>query len=217
MNLAVIATVFGLIFLAELPDKTALASLVLGTRYRSAYVFAGVAAAFVVHVVLAVPAGSLLLLLPHRVIQTLVAVLFAVGAVLMLRRREELLVDSGDRREGAPWPAAVSLSVMAGSHGGVMTLTRPVPVVMREGLGKVAARSFAVTANLAARYHDPVVVGGRCGARAVGRRQFGHHRRPAVAAGGAVPLDHPGRRGRDGGARGGEPSRGDHGLMSARG
>jgi len=32
VDFAVIATVFGLIFLAELPDKTALASLVLGTR-----------------------------------------------------------------------------------------------------------------------------------------------------------------------------------------
>jgi hypothetical protein len=33
MNPAVLAAVFGIIFVAELPDKTALASLVLGTRY----------------------------------------------------------------------------------------------------------------------------------------------------------------------------------------
>jgi putative Ca2+/H+ antiporter (TMEM165/GDT1 family) len=32
MNLAVLAAVFGVIFVAELPGKTALASLVLGTR-----------------------------------------------------------------------------------------------------------------------------------------------------------------------------------------
>ena len=47
MNFAVLGTVFGLVFLAELPDKTALASLVLGTRYRPLYVFTGAAAAFV--------------------------------------------------------------------------------------------------------------------------------------------------------------------------
>ena len=34
MNLAIAATVFGVIFLTEHPDKTALASLVLGSRYR---------------------------------------------------------------------------------------------------------------------------------------------------------------------------------------
>jgi putative Ca2+/H+ antiporter (TMEM165/GDT1 family) len=57
MNLAVLATVFGVIFVAELPDKTALASLVLGTKHRAAHVFVGVAAAFTVHVVLAIMTG----------------------------------------------------------------------------------------------------------------------------------------------------------------
>ena len=45
MSLAIAATVFVVIFLSELPDKTALASLMLGSRYRPAWVFAGVAAA----------------------------------------------------------------------------------------------------------------------------------------------------------------------------
>jgi len=89
MNLAVVATCFAVIFVAELPDKTALASLMLGTRYRAGFVFAGVAAAFTVHVVLAVSAGSLLFLLPHRVMEAVVAVLFGVGAALMLRRHDE--------------------------------------------------------------------------------------------------------------------------------
>ena len=66
MSLAIAATVFAVIFLSELPDKTALASLLLGSRYRPAWVFAGVAAAFAVHVGLAVAAGSLLALIPHR-------------------------------------------------------------------------------------------------------------------------------------------------------
>lgn len=57
-SITVIAVVFGVIFLAELPDKTALASLMLGTRYRASYVFAGVAAAFVVHVALAIAAAA---------------------------------------------------------------------------------------------------------------------------------------------------------------
>jgi putative Ca2+/H+ antiporter (TMEM165/GDT1 family) len=145
LNLAIAATCFGIVFVAELPDKTALASLMLGARYRGGYVFAGVAVAFTLHVVLAVSAGSLLLLLPHRVVEAVVAVLFTVGAVLMPRRRDDdILAAAGD-----------------GS-----------PATSRDRFWPVAARSFAVlfvaefgdltqlvTANLAARYHGPVAVG----------------------------------------------------------
>ena len=178
MNLAVLATVFGVVFVAELPDKTALASLVLGTRYRPIFVFAGVAAAFVVHVVLAVSAGSLLFLLPHRVMQAAVAVLFAVGAVLMLRRRDDDAVEPGaDQWAGEPdrpgEDRARGDGGDGGAQGGVATLVRPVArVVTHDGFWRVAWRSFAVlfvaefgdltqlvTANLSARYHDPLTVG----------------------------------------------------------
>lgn len=89
LNFAVLGTSFGVIFLAELPDKTALASLILGTRYRPSRVFIGVAAAFATHVVLAIVVGSLLGLLPHRTVEVITAVLFAAGAVIMLRRRDD--------------------------------------------------------------------------------------------------------------------------------
>src|SRR6266480_2992058 len=41
MNTAVAATVFAVVFAAEVPDKTAFASLVLATRFRPIYVFVG--------------------------------------------------------------------------------------------------------------------------------------------------------------------------------
>jgi putative Ca2+/H+ antiporter (TMEM165/GDT1 family) len=174
MNLAIAATCFGVIFVAELPDKTALASLVLGSRYRALFVFAGVAAAFTVHVVLAVSAGSLLLLLPHRVLQTVVAVLFAAGAALMLRRRDDDELPAADAADptGEQDRDPDGGSALAGpAGGGVATLARPA-VKVSDGFWKVAARSFAVlfvaefgdltqlaTANLAARYHNPLSVG----------------------------------------------------------
>jgi putative Ca2+/H+ antiporter (TMEM165/GDT1 family) len=178
MNLAVLATVFGVIFVAELPDKTALASLVLGTRYRPIFVFAGAAAAFVVHVVLAVSAGSLLFLLPHRALQTVVAVLFALGTFLMLRRKDDEGPEAAaDLAAGGPGrPQAEPPGDLPGrddAPGGVATLIRPVTrVLTRDGFWTVAWRSFAVvfvaefgdltqlvTANLSARYHDPLTVG----------------------------------------------------------
>lgn len=81
------ALVFGVVFLAELPDKTALAGLVLGTRYRASYVFAGVAAAFALHVVLAVAAGSVLTLLPQQLVHALTGVLFLGGAAVLLMKK----------------------------------------------------------------------------------------------------------------------------------
>lgn len=55
-----------MIFVAELPDKSLFASLVLGTRYRARWVWIGVTAAFAVHVVKAVAAGWVLDVLPSR-------------------------------------------------------------------------------------------------------------------------------------------------------
>lgn len=143
MNLATLGTVFAVIFFAELPDKTALASLVLGSRYRPSWVFAGVAAAFAVHAGLAIAAGSLLTLLPHRLLEGIVAALFAAGAVLMLRGRH----DEGDDehvelhgREPSFWRVAwTSFGVILVAEFGDLTQL--------------------ATASLAARYHDPLSVG----------------------------------------------------------
>ncbi|MEU6848786.1 TMEM165/GDT1 family protein [Actinacidiphila alni] len=136
----VIAVVFGVIFLAELPDKTALAGLMLGTRYRASYVFCGVAAAFVVHVALAIAAGSLLTLLPHRWVQGVVGLLFLGGAAM-------LLFAKGDDEEEVREPADQSFWKVAGT-GFTLIL-----------VAEFGDLTQIMTANLAARYDDPVSVG----------------------------------------------------------
>ena len=81
-------TTFAVVFPAELPDKTALASLMLVATYRRPLaVWAGGASAFLVQCLIAVAAGRLLSLLPERVVAGVAAVLFATGAVLALRAR----------------------------------------------------------------------------------------------------------------------------------
>ncbi|MFF2523274.1 TMEM165/GDT1 family protein [Streptomyces liangshanensis] len=80
-----ILTAFGLIFLAELPDKTMFASLAMGTRMRPLYVWFGTSSAFVVHVAIAVGAGSLIGMLPDWIVKLVSAVLFAFGAFVLLR------------------------------------------------------------------------------------------------------------------------------------
>ncbi|RKN45840.1 TMEM165/GDT1 family protein [Streptomyces hoynatensis] len=142
-SISVAAVVFGVIFLAELPDKTALAGLVLGTRYRASYVFAGVAAAFVLHVALAVAAGSVLTLLPRRPLQAVVAVLFLAGAVLLFREARK---SEEEGEEEVKAPADPSFWRVAGS--GFM-------LILVAEFGDITQ---IMTANLAARYEDPVSV-----------------------------------------------------------
>jgi putative Ca2+/H+ antiporter (TMEM165/GDT1 family) len=90
VNLARALTTFAVVLPAELPDKSLFASLVLGTRYRPLPVFVGVAAAFAVHVTIAVAVGGAFSLLPERLVLLVVAALFAGGAgVLLLGRGEE--------------------------------------------------------------------------------------------------------------------------------
>ncbi|MBO8196234.1 TMEM165/GDT1 family protein [Streptomyces oryzae] len=140
LSLTVAAVVFGVVFLAELPDKTALAGLMLGTRYRASYVFAGVAAAFLVHVTLAVAAGSVLTLLPHRLVQGIVGVLFLVGAAVLLLKKDDA------EEEQARKPADQSFWKVAGS--GFMLIL----------VAEFGDLTQIMTANLAARYDDPLSV-----------------------------------------------------------
>ena len=97
MSITVALATFPVIFLGELPDKTMFANLVLATRGRPLLVWLGSAGAFLVHVVIATTVGAgLLHLLPHRVTQAAVAVMFLGGAVLALvenARTEEELIE----------------------------------------------------------------------------------------------------------------------------
>lgn len=101
-----IITAFGLIFLAELPDKTMFASLAMGTRMRPLYVWFGTSTAFIVHVAIAVGAGSLLGLLPGWIVKLVSAALFGFGAFMLLRGGgdDEDGEDAGGRTVKGFWP-----------------------------------------------------------------------------------------------------------------
>ncbi|AZK93893.1 MULTISPECIES: TMEM165/GDT1 family protein [Streptomyces] len=141
ISFTVMAITFGVVFLAELPDKTALAGLMLGTRYRASYVFAGVAAAFAVHVALAIAAGSVLTLLPHRLVQGVVGALFLAGALVLLLRK------SDDDEESIKPPEDQSFWKVSGA--GFMLIL----------VAEFGDLTQIMTANLAARYDNPLSVG----------------------------------------------------------
>ena len=79
MNFAVAASVFGLVAVAELPDKTMIATIVMGGRGRPLPVWIGASVAFAFHAALAVLAGRFLQLLPHRALESVVTAIFGAG------------------------------------------------------------------------------------------------------------------------------------------
>jgi Ca2+/H+ antiporter, TMEM165/GDT1 family len=91
---AVIAATFVAVFFAELPDKTMFATMVLSARYRRArVVWAGAALAFTLQVGIAVVGGGLLSRLPERAVAIAAGVLFAAGAVVLLRESDPSVDD----------------------------------------------------------------------------------------------------------------------------
>lgn len=183
MSLAVCAAAFALILPAELPDKTAVASLVLSTRHRALPVFAGAAAAFAVQVGIAVIAGNALALLPRRPLDLITAALFVLGAVLVLRlgwRSAAMMAD--DAPPAPPPPAMMAQDAPPASVPPATTPPAPTANASRAAVTtaagatapwfwRPAVASFAVVAiaefgdltqiliaNLAARYHDPLSV-----------------------------------------------------------
>jgi putative Ca2+/H+ antiporter (TMEM165/GDT1 family) len=102
-----------------------------------------VAAAFAVHVVIAVSIGSVFALLPQRLVLFVAAALFAGGSAWLLLGREDAQ-DAGEvpRTMADQRPLRVALAsfgvIFVGEWGDITQIT---------------------TANLAARYGDPVSVG----------------------------------------------------------
>lgn len=138
---SIIAAVFGLVFIAELPDKTMFASLVLSARGRPLMVWIGAALAFLVHVVIAVSVGvAVFHFLPKRAVEALTAVLFLGTAFLAWRARE-------DEEEELEVAEAIS------RRRTVATATAVIFVAEWGDLTQV------VTANMALRYHSALSVG----------------------------------------------------------
>ncbi len=95
----VFVTIFAVIFVAELPDKTALAALVLASRNRALPVLFGAAGALAIQSLVAVLAGSLLSLLPARAVHIGSGALFLISAVVMWRQHDE---PAGEKAGDAP-------------------------------------------------------------------------------------------------------------------
>jgi putative Ca2+/H+ antiporter (TMEM165/GDT1 family) len=103
-----------------------------------------VAAAFAVHVAIAVAAGSVVGLLPHRPVALIVGTLFLLGAVLLWR-------EVGSPAEEGESPPDDGRAV-----GFVRVAAMAFGVIFLAEFGDLTQ---ILCANLAARYHSPLSVG----------------------------------------------------------
>jgi putative Ca2+/H+ antiporter (TMEM165/GDT1 family) len=145
-EIVIALTVFGIVFVGELPDKTAVASLILGARYRPLPVFLGVATAFLIHVTVAVLVGGLIAKLPRTPVEVVTGVLFLIGAVLLLRSNPDEAEEAGEENAGRFTGPRTERQVVVASF----------LVVLVAEFGDLTQ---ILTATLAARYDEPVAVG----------------------------------------------------------
>ncbi|HEY3818355.1 MAG TPA: TMEM165/GDT1 family protein [Polyangiaceae bacterium] len=131
-------SVYGVVFVAELPDKTALAALVLASRNAPLPVLLGTAVALTVQSVVAVAAGQLVSLLPPGVVHVVAGVAFLVSAVVMWLRKQEADAAEAEEKTGFWRTAWLVFVVVFIAEWGDLT--------------QIA------TAALAARYAAPVAV-----------------------------------------------------------
>jgi Ca2+/H+ antiporter, TMEM165/GDT1 family len=142
VHIGIIAAVFPVIFIGELPDKTMFASLVMSTRGKPLSVWIGAAGAFLVHVVIAVTIGvALFHLIPHRALEGVVSFMFVVGGVLAIREaRKEAQEEEIIEKEVASGRTVVTTAFL---------------VIFLAEWGDLTQ---ILTANLAAHYHAPLYV-----------------------------------------------------------
>lgn len=102
-------SVFGVIFIAELPDKTALAALVLATRHRALPVFLGTGLALTVQSLVAVAAGSLLAKLPEKWVHLGAGLVFLGCAVWMWIRKADDEEGGADTAPAGFWKTVATV------------------------------------------------------------------------------------------------------------
>lgn len=126
LSVPIILSTFGIIFLAELPDKTVFSSLMLAARYRASHVLVGACLAMLVQTVIAVFFGSFLLFLPAVPVRVITALCFLTFAVLAFNKRkdEEVLVtkEQEEEKSGKPVWIASFLVVFAAEWGDLSQL-----------------------------------------------------------------------------------------------
>lgn len=147
VDLVVIALTFAAIFVVELPDKTFIATLVLSTKFRPLFVWIGVGLAFLAQTLIAVALGKAASFLPDTVVHVGAALMFLVGAIILLREARTHGAAEGEAEE--------DYVATAGEAQGFKVVLTSFLVLFAAEWGDL---SQLLTLSLVAKYDDPVSV-----------------------------------------------------------
>lgn len=152
--LTAFAVSFGVVFVAELGDKSQLISLAFAARYRWPVVLAGVAAAsFLMHGLAVLVGSALGALIPDRAVQVAGGITFLVFGVLQLRGEDaedaEAAAASRSGRSGVLTVASSFVVAELGDKTQLATLTLAGTYVgwgvwPGAALGMIAANGIAI-------------------------------------------------------------------------
>ena len=141
MDWTLFLSTFSLIFVAELPDKTAFATLLMATRGNPYAIFVGVAAAFVIQSLVAVIFGSAIGLLPPKWVHLAAGILFLIFAGLALKRDQTT-------DEASPNTSSIPSSFSTAVWNSFLVIF----------IAEWGDLTQLATASLSARYHDPITI-----------------------------------------------------------
>ena len=147
MDLVVVALTFAAIFVVELPDKTFIATLVLSTKLRPLFVWIGVGLAFAVQTGIAVGLGKAASFLPDTVVHVAAAVMFTIGALILLREARNADADEAESER--------EFAARAGDVHGAKVILTSFLVLFAAEWGDL---SQLLTLSLVAKYDDPLSV-----------------------------------------------------------
>ena len=134
--LITVLTTFSIIFIAELPDKTALASLVLATKFKVQQVIIGAWLAFLIQTLVAVLIGSIIHLLPAAPLKIASGIGFIIFAYLAYKRNDEEIGEvheSKKKRSRFHQPWLISFFVIFAAEWGDLTQLATAALVARTG------------------------------------------------------------------------------------
>lgn len=146
MSLSVFLTVFGLIFIAEMGDKTQIVSMLLATRFDWKRAFAGIAFAFALINLLAVSIGQILFnWIDVSWVRLGAGVLFVFFGVTTLRDRgEEADAKLDESTARGPFLTSFLLIFLAEMGDKTQLMTATLAARHAEGISVFAASTLAL-------------------------------------------------------------------------
>lgn len=138
MNLSIplILSTFGIIIVAELPDKTAFATLLLATRYKPYAVIIGAWVAFLIQTIIAVFAGSIISIFPQGIVHVIAGAGFLLFSYLAFTRQEKEAMEEEKqiklKKKSLP-PVLISFLILFGAEWADLTQLATAALVARVG------------------------------------------------------------------------------------